>query len=59
MVNLYRLEIIKTNPIGEGLNAYCDSFDTTCKDLGMSSSVDALHQIGNEGNIHRSVTRSL
>lgn len=48
MANLSRLEIIKTKPIGEGLNGFRDSFNSTCKDLGVSDSLDALHQIGNE-----------
>ena len=56
MANLSRLEIIKTKPIGEGLNDFRDAFNLTCRDLGVSSSFDTLHQIGDEGNcqfVHR------
>ncbi|OCL02864.1 hypothetical protein AOQ84DRAFT_368850 [Glonium stellatum] len=49
MANLSRSEIIKTKPIGEGLNDFCDLFNLTCQDLGISSSLDSLHQIDDEG----------
>jgi hypothetical protein len=50
MANLSRLEITKTKPIGEGLNDFHDSFNLTYQNLGISSSLDSLHQIGDKGN---------
>ena len=50
MANLSQLEIIKSKPIGEGLNGFRDSFNSTCKDPGVSNSLDALYQIDNKGN---------
>ena len=49
MANLSRSEIIKTKPIGEGLDNFRDSFNLTCQDLGISSPLDAWDQIGSEG----------
>ena len=57
MGSLPRSEIMGSIPIGKGLNAFRDSFNSACKDLAISGSVDALHQIGNEGNAHWLVTR--
>ncbi|KFZ02079.1 hypothetical protein V500_00447 [Pseudogymnoascus sp. VKM F-4518 (FW-2643)] len=44
-----RSEVIKSKPIGDGLNVFRDSFNSLCKELGVSSSVDGLQQIGDEG----------
>ena len=52
MTNLSRSEIIRSKPIGEGLNAFRDSF-SSAGDPGTSSSLDAAHQRGNEGDVHR------
>src|ERR1700735_2315551 len=49
MANLSKSEIIKTKPIGDGLNGFRDSFKQTCQDLGLPSSLDSLHQIGDQG----------
>jgi hypothetical protein len=49
MANLSKSEIIKTKPIGDGLNGFRDSFKQTCQDLGLPSSLDSLHQISNQG----------
>ncbi|KAF2475021.1 uncharacterized protein BDR25DRAFT_301533 [Lindgomyces ingoldianus] len=42
------LEVIKANPISKGLNAFLTSFESTCRDLGISGP-DGLHNIGGEG----------
>jgi hypothetical protein len=49
MANLSRAEVIKSKPIGDGLNVFRDSFNSLCKDLGLSSSVDGWQRIGHEG----------
>ncbi|KAF2174644.1 hypothetical protein K469DRAFT_648111 [Zopfia rhizophila CBS 207.26] len=48
MVDGSTSEIIKTAPIGDGLNAFRDSFRSFCKTLGVPSSLQALDQIGSE-----------
>lgn len=58
MAHPSRLEIIKTNPIGERLNAFRETFEATCKDLGLPSTLDALRQIDSEGNVHPQVIGS-
>jgi len=50
MVNYSRLEIIKTKPIREGLNGFCNLFNSAYKDLGVFNSLDVLHWISNKGN---------
>jgi hypothetical protein len=49
-------EIVKSNPIGAGLSRFYSSFDLICKRLGLSSSLDAVHEIDNEGNMNWPVT---
>ncbi|OBT44352.1 hypothetical protein VE00_05845 [Pseudogymnoascus sp. WSF 3629] len=44
-----RSEVIKSKPIGDGLNVFRDSFNSLCKELGVSYSVDGLQQIDDEG----------
>ncbi|OBT81185.1 hypothetical protein VE02_10127 [Pseudogymnoascus sp. 03VT05] len=44
-----RSEIIKSKPIGDGLNGFRDSFNSLCKELGISSSVDGLQHIRHDG----------
>ncbi|OCK91801.1 uncharacterized protein K441DRAFT_664410 [Cenococcum geophilum 1.58] len=46
-----RLEIIKANPIGKGLNAFRNSFESTCRSLAISGP-DALYNIKGEGMVH-------
>jgi len=50
MANLSQSEIIRDKSIGKGLNAFRDSFNAVSGALDISSSLDALHQMGNEGN---------
>ena len=50
MADRSRSEINKTKLIGDGLNTLRDSFRSSCKSLGVPSSLQALDQIGNEGN---------
>lgn len=59
MANLSRSEIIRSKPIGKGLDAFRDSFEPVGVALDIPSSLDALYQMGNEGNIHRSVIECL
>ena len=49
MASLSILEVIRSKPIGDGLNVFRDSFNSLCKDLGVSSSVDVLQHIAHEG----------
>ena len=49
MANLSRSEVIKSKPIGDGLNVFRDSFKSLCEELGVSTSVDGLQYIGHEG----------
>jgi hypothetical protein len=44
-----RLEILKNNPIGKGLNAFRTSFNSICKDRTISCTPDALSQLMQEG----------
>lgn len=50
MENLPRTEIIKTHPIGKGLNAFRESFGSLCEELGHPSDLDALREIDSDGN---------
>lgn len=49
MANLSRSEVIRSKPIGNGLNVFRDSFKSLCEELGISTSVDWLQHIGHEG----------
>ncbi|OBT82162.1 hypothetical protein VE02_10023 [Pseudogymnoascus sp. 03VT05] len=49
MANLSRSEVIRSKPIGDGLNVFRDSFKSLCEELGISTSVDGLQHIGHEG----------
>ena len=49
MADRSKLEIIKTKPIGKGLNTFRDSFNSVCRDSGIPGDIDSLDQIGNEG----------
>ncbi|KAI1420215.1 serine/threonine-protein kinase Sgk2 [Xylaria sp. FL1777] len=44
-----RSQIIKSKPIGNGLNGFLESFNSTCKDLGITPSSQSLDEVGNEG----------
>jgi hypothetical protein len=44
-------EIVKSKPIGEGLNGIHASFKLVCNDLGVPASVDAVQQVIDEGNM--------
>jgi hypothetical protein len=52
MVDRSRSEIVKAKPIGQGLNNFRDTFNSTYIGLRISGSFDALHHIGDEGTIH-------
>ena len=54
MADQSRSEIIKCRPIGEGLNGFRDSFKSTYDCKGISSSFEALDQLGNEGEASES-----
>jgi hypothetical protein len=58
MANLSRLEIIETKLIG-GLNTFHDLFNSTCTTLGISSSLDALYQMSNKGDVYMPIASSL
>ncbi|KAL2220563.1 hypothetical protein M432DRAFT_543140 [Thermoascus aurantiacus ATCC 26904] len=47
-MSLSRAEIIRTKPIGGGLDKFRDSFKSTCQDLGLPDSFSALRQLENE-----------
>jgi hypothetical protein len=49
MTNALDLEIIKSNPIGDGLATFRDEFRSTCADLGIPESADAVQQIIDKG----------
>jgi hypothetical protein len=49
MVNASDLEIVKIKPIGDGLAAFRDAFRSTCADLGIPESADAVQQIVDKG----------
>ncbi|KAH8755415.1 hypothetical protein F5883DRAFT_571360 [Diaporthe sp. PMI_573] len=48
MVDQTRSEIIKSNPIGRGLDAFRDSFRSICEDKSISCTPDALSELGDE-----------
>ncbi|KAI9765136.1 MAG: hypothetical protein M1839_005614, partial [Geoglossum umbratile] len=51
MANLSKSEIIQSNPIGEGLNAFRDLFNSARADIpGLSDAVEHLH-INDEGEV--------
>ncbi|KAK4031879.1 hypothetical protein C8A01DRAFT_20970, partial [Parachaetomium inaequale] len=51
IVDQPRLETIKDNPIGNGLDSFCASFNTVCVDSGIPYILDALGQLDLEGRI--------
>jgi hypothetical protein len=59
MANPSSSEIIKNKPIGEGLSLFRNSFNSICKSLGLSSSLDAVYKIDNEGNVYQPVRELL
>ena len=59
IANLSRLEIIKIKPIGERLNGFYNLFKSIYKDLGISSSLNALNQIGDKGNVYLPIIRNI
>src|SRR5437762_3801707 len=53
MADISKSEIIQSKPIGEGLNAFRDSFSSTRADIpGLSDAVEHMH-IGDEGEVDR------
>jgi hypothetical protein len=50
-----RSEIIKSNPIGNGLSAFRDSFNSVSNALSIASSPSALDQMSIEGDKHKVV----
>ena len=50
MADQSRSEIIKREPIGDGLNGFRDSFSSACSNLRISCSPKALDQLNNEGD---------
>lgn len=46
------LDIIKSHPIGDGLNAFRDVYRSTCADLGVPGTVDGVQQIIDKGERH-------
>ncbi|KAL5354469.1 hypothetical protein ACLOAV_000558 [Pseudogymnoascus australis] len=49
MADLSRSEVIRSKPIGDGLNVFRDSFKSLCEELEISTSVDGLQYISHEG----------
>ncbi|EJT69172.1 hypothetical protein GGTG_13281 [Gaeumannomyces tritici R3-111a-1] len=45
MADQPRSKIIEDNPIGNGLDSFCASFDTVCADRGIPCTLDALGQL--------------
>lgn len=43
-----RSEVIRSKLIGDGLNAFRDTFKSLCEDLELSTPVDELQHIGHE-----------
>jgi hypothetical protein len=44
-----QFNIIKDNPIGNGLDAFRASFSSICEGAGVSCTPDSLEQLGQEG----------
>jgi len=57
MANPSEFEIIKSKPIGEGLTAFRDAFRSTCANLGILESQDAVQQIIDKGKRQESCYR--
>ncbi|KAH6618336.1 hypothetical protein B0J18DRAFT_437113 [Chaetomium sp. MPI-SDFR-AT-0129] len=51
MTDQPRLEIIKDNPIKNGLDAFRASFNTVCTDRGIPYTLDALGQLDFDSRI--------
>ncbi|KAK0612265.1 hypothetical protein B0T14DRAFT_439280 [Immersiella caudata] len=49
MTNQPQSKIIEENPTGNGLDAFCTSFNSICKGAHISCTPDALEQLGQEG----------
>ena len=58
MADESRSEIIKTKPIGQGLNTFRNTFNVDYKGLSISNS-GVLHHIDGEGIDHSRITGSL
>jgi hypothetical protein len=52
MADPSRLEIIKSNPIGEGLTTFRDAFKSTYADLGVPGYAGGVQQIDKRGDVH-------
>jgi hypothetical protein len=44
-------QVIQSNPIGEGLSGFRNTFNAICEDKGIPTSSQALDQVGYEGSI--------
>jgi hypothetical protein len=51
MASLSESEIIQKYPIGRGLDAFRDSFSSTCAELGLRVSPDEIRQFSHEGEM--------
>lgn len=45
-----RSQVVQSKPIGEGLNGFRKTFKSTCKNVGIPTSSQALKQVGYEGS---------
>ena len=50
MADESRLKVIKANPIGKGLDSFCDSFELKCRGLAITGA-DALYYLSGEGTV--------
>lgn len=49
MRNESQSKVIEDNPIGNGLDAFCASFNSICEGAGISCCPDALDELDQEG----------
>jgi hypothetical protein len=59
MATLSESDVIKSNPIGEGLNAFRDAFQSTFADLSTPESSDRVQQIIDRGEVQWLATMCL
>jgi hypothetical protein len=51
MASLSKSEIVQKYPIGRGLDVFRDSFSSTCAELGLRVSPDAVRQFSHKGEM--------
>ena len=51
MLDQPRLEIIRDKPIGKGLDAFRNSFNSTAEEFGLPSSLEVLDRLSTEGKV--------